>query len=394
MAEWNPFSHRIVDNPFPNYRELRDNQPVYRNEKMDFWALSRFDDVLYGLLHPNLFKSSHGITLEGNDSPDTLLNKDDPEHIYHRKIVANAFKVSSVAKLEDKIRRLSADLLDRAGKRDVMDVLDDFSIMMPAVIISDILGIPERYRMEFVEHAKLIDHSEETDDNPRATEESMIAGMHVYELMSRIVTEAAENPRDDVMGALITAEIPDLQGGTYRLNHDQVVVKMTELAGAGFETTAKQIANAVVALAWYPDQRAELVANPSLMKNAVEEFVRWDPASHYVVRYIEEEVEFHGVTIPKNNRVVLLTSSANHDERMFDNPELLDIHRKMERHVGFAFGTHLCLGAALARMETRIGLEELLARFPHYELRDPIVRGYSGNVRGLDHLPIALRPAA
>jgi cytochrome P450 len=394
VAEWNPFSHRIVDNPFPNYRELRDDQPVYRNEKMDFYALSRFDDVLYGLLHPNIFKSSHGITLEGLDSPDQLLNKDDPEHIYHRKIVANAFKVSSIATLEERIRKLAADLLDRASEQDLMDVLDDFSIMMPAAIISDMLGIPEEHRMEFLEHAKLFNQAEETDDNPRPTEESAIAGMHVYELMSRIVAEAAEHPGDDVMGALLTAEIPDLRGGTYRLRQDQVVVKMVELAGAGFETTAKQIANAVVALAWYPDQRAELAADPSLMKNAVEEFVRWDPASHYVVRYIEEEVSFHGVTIPANSRVVLLTASANHDERMFNNPELLDIHRKMERHVGFAFGTHLCLGAALARMETRVGLEELLARFPHYELRDPIVRGYAGNVRGLDHLTIALRPAA
>ena len=157
MAEWNPFSHPIVDNPFPIYRELRDNQPVYRNEKMDFYALSRFDDVLHGLLHPNVFKSSHGITLEGLDSPDQLLNKDDPEHIYHRKIVANAFKVSSIATLEEKIRKLAANLLDRAGEQDLMDVLDDFSIMMPAAIISDMLGIPEQYRMEFLEHAKLFD---------------------------------------------------------------------------------------------------------------------------------------------------------------------------------------------------------------------------------------------
>lgn len=394
MAGWNPFSHSCVDNPFPIYRELRDTQPVFYNEKMGFYALSRFDDVLYGLLHPSIFKSSHGITLEGLDSPDQLLNKDDPEHIYHRKIVANAFKVSSIAQLESKIRKLAGDLLDHAGERDVMDVLDDFSILMPGEIISDMLGIPQKYRKEYLEYAKRSNQAEETEDNPRPTEASAAAGMHVHELMTRIVAEAADNPLDDVMGALLTAQIPDLHGGTYQLRQDQVVVKMGELAGAGFETTAKQIANAVVALAWYPDQRAELAADPSLMKTAVEEIVRWDPASHYVVRYIEEEVKFHDTIIPANSRVVLLTASANHDERMFDNPELLNIHRKMERHVGFAFGTHLCLGAALARMETKVALEELLTRYPNYELAGPVVRGYAGNVRGLDHLPILLSPAA
>lgn len=361
---------------------------------MGFYALSRFDDVLYGLLHPSIFKSSHGITLEGLDSPDQLLNKDDPEHIYHRKIVANAFKVSSIAQLESKIRKVAGELLAQAGKRDVMDVLEDFSILMPGEIISDILGIPEKYREEYLEYAKRSNQAEETEDNPRPTEASAAASMHVHELMTRIVAEAAENPRDDVMGALLTAQIPDLHGGTYQLRQDQVVIKMGELAGAGFETSAKQIANGVVALAWYPDQRAELAADPSLMKTAVEEIVRWDPASHYVVRYIEEEVKFHDTTIPANSRVVLLTASANHDERMFDNPELLNIHRRMERHVGFAFGTHLCLGAALARMETKVALEELLARYPKYELTGPIVRGYAGNVRGLEHLPIVLNPAA
>ena len=130
------------------------------------------------------------------------------------------------------------------------------------------------------------------------------------------------------------------------------------------------------------------------MKNAVEEIVRWDAAAHYTVRYVEEDVTLHGTTIPANNRVVVITGSANHDERVFDNPELLNIHRKIERHVGFAFGTHLCLGAALARLETRVALEELLARYPNYELSGPVERQYAGNVRGLKRLPVVLDPSA
>lgn len=394
MAEWNPFSHACVDNPFPIYRELRDEQPVYHNEKLGIYVLSRFDDVLHGLLHPALFKSSHGITLESRNSPDQLLNKDDPEHLEHRKVVSRAFTVSSVGKLEPKIREIAGRLLDQAGDRNVMDVLDDFSIQMPAAIIADMVGLPHEYRAGFLEHAMRFNKAEETDDNPRPTEDAMAASLQVHQLVTKIVAGAAKNPGDDVMGSLLKAHIPDFNGGTYQLREDQVATRVVELAGAGFETTAKQIGNAVVALAWYPEQRAELAADPSLMKNAVEELVRWDPASHYVVRFVEEDVKLHGTTIPANSRVVLLTSSANHDERVFENPELLDIHRKIVRHVGFAFGTHLCLGAALARMETKVALEELLARYPNYQLSGPIERGYAGNVRGLDHLPIILDPAA
>ena len=394
MVDWNPFSHPCVDNPFPIYRHLRNEQPVYHNERMGFYALSRFDDVLYGLLHPSLFKSSHGITLEGQDSPDMLLNKDDPEHIQHRKIVSPAFTVSAIAKLEPRIRSVAGQLLDEASGRTVMDVLDDFSIMMPAAIIADVVGIPQEYRMDLLEYAKQFNVAEETDDSPRPTDGAIAASMHVHEIMTHIVAEAANSPGDNVMGSLLKARINDLRGGTYRLSEDQVVIKLVELVGAGFETTAKQIGNAVVALAWYPEQRAELAADSSLMKDAVEEIVRWDPASHYVVRFIEEEVRLHGITIPANSRVVLLTASANHDERVFENPEFLNIHRKIERHVGFAFGTHLCLGAALARLETKVALEEMLARYPRYELSGPIERGYAGNVRGLNHLPIILRPAA
>ena len=301
---------------------------------------------------------------------------------------------AAIGKLEPKIREIAARLLDQAGDRNVMDVLDDFSIQMPASIIADMVGLPHEHRAEFLEHAKRFNVAEETDDDPRPTEDAMAASLHVYELVTQIVAEAAKNPGDDVMGSLLKAHIPDFNGGTYQLREDQVATRVVELAGAGFETTAKQIGNAVVALAWYPEQRAELAADPSLMKNAVEEIVRWDPASHYVVRFIEEDVTMHGTTIPANSRVVLLTSSANHDERVFENPELLNIHRKIERHVGFAFGTHLCLGAALARMETKVALEELLARYPNYQLSGPIERGYAGNVRGLDHLPIILEPAA
>jgi cytochrome P450 len=156
---------------------------------------------------------------------------------------------------------------------------------------------------------------------------------------------------------------------------------------------AKLIANGVVALAWYPEQRAQLAADRSLVPGAVDEMLRWDTPSHYQGRWTTRDVELHGVTIPAGRRIVLLSGSALHDERVFEHPELFDVHRKIARHVGFGYGVHLCLGAALARLETRIAFEELLSRFPAYELADHgIERAYSSNVRGLAHLPIAVEP--
>jgi cytochrome P450 len=163
---------------------------------------------------------------------------------------------------------------------------------------------------------------------------------------------------------------------------------------AGHETTAKLIANGVVALTWYPKQRQELIYDPTLIPQAIEEMLRWDPPSHYQGRWVEQAVTLRGVTIPADSRVVLITGAANHDERVFAEPELFDIHRKIERHVAFGFGIHLCIGASLARLESRIAFEELLRRYPNYELSRPIRRAYSSNVRGLSSLPILFEPAA
>ena len=178
---------------------------------------------------------------------------------------------------------------------------------------------------------------------------------------------------------------------TWRLTREQVASRVVELVVAGHETTAKLIGNMVVALAWYPDARAELAADPSLVAHAVEEGLRWDGPSHYQGRWVERDVELHGVTIPADSRVVLLTGAASHDDRVFEQPELFDIHRDISRNLALGWGIHLCLGQALARLETRVAIEELLAVAPDYELVDDgVARAPSGQVRGHEHLPIAI----
>jgi cytochrome P450 len=219
--------------------------------------------------------------------------------------------------------------------------------------------------------------------------ESGAAVGNLIALSVELMTLRRERPTDDILSLLVDVEL-----NGQKLTDAQIIGFCLLLISGGHETTAKLIANGVVALAWYPDQRAELVADPTLIPNAVEEMLRWDPPSHYQGRWVERDVTLHGVTIPADTRVILITGAANHDDRQFRDPEYFDVHRDIERHVAFGFGSHLCIGAALARLETRVAFEELLRRYPNYELAQPMRRAYSSNVRGLSNLPIAFRPAA
>jgi cytochrome P450 len=239
----------------------------------------------------------------------------------------------------------------------------------------------------------LLDRSEAEGD-AKLNSDTPDAIVRFVGMMTELAQTKAVHPADDIASALLSARTTDKEGNDVGLDPAVVPFRLMELIAAGHETTAKLIANGVVALSWYRDQRAELVADPDLIPNAVEEMLRWDPPSHYQGRWVEQEVSLHGVTIPPESRVILITGSANHDERAFEEPELFDIHRKFDRHVAFGFGIHLCIGAALARLETRVAFEELLRRYPDYELMQPMKRAYSSNVRGLSSLPIALGAAA
>lgn len=393
--EYNPFDRAIAENPYPTYRWLRDDAPVYHNERIGFYALSRFDDVLAAHLDTKTFISSRGVTIEGLDQgQDLLINKDDPLHTVHRKLVSRMFTPRAIGDLEPAVRRISAEMLEAARGRNELDVVHDYSAALPMLVIAELLGLPEDVRPLLREQSDRVLSTEETTENPRAPEDALHALMEMRATLGDTVADHVEHPRDDIISALVTAKVTDEDGTEWSLSPEQVADRLVEMVIAGHETTAKLVANAVVGLSWYRDQRAELTADPSLMPNAVEEMLRWDPPSHYQGRWVEQDVTLHGVTIPAESRVLLVTGAANHDERAFPDPELLDIHRHIERHVGFGFGTHLCVGAALARLETRVAIEELLARFPDHELSGPAVRAYSSNVRGLAHLPVTLDPAA
>jgi cytochrome P450 len=387
MVEYNPFSRPIADNPFPVYRRLRDEAPVYRNEELDFYALSRFDDVMSAHLDPTTLSSAHGVTIEGIDAGQPfLIVKDPPDHTAHRKIVSRVFTPRRIGALEPFIRARAGELLDRVRDQDAFDVAADFSIRLPLDVISELIGIPPSLRAEV--HV-LCDRITTRQEGSTDYEDALAANIELHTLLVGLVQDRRAHPGDDVISLLIASPVP-LDDGTERsLDDDELASRFLELAFAGHETVAKLIPNGVIALAWYPDQRRELVADPSLMAGAVEEMLRWDPPSHYQGRWTTRDLELHGTTIPADNRVILVTGSAGHDERRYHEPELFDLHRDVDRHLSFGFGAHLCLGAALARLETRVAFEELLARNPEYGIDEAsAVRQYSGNVRGLDHLQI------
>jgi len=392
MVEYNPFDWETAHNPYPVYRQLRDEAPVYRNEQFGFWALSRYADVVAAHLNSDDFSSAHGVTIEGaeKDAP-FLIVKDAPEHTAHRRIVGRLFTPRRIALLEPFVRRTAAGLLDELRDADRFDVVEDFSFRLPLDVISELIGIPESYRLQIHHLSDRIAVRESAE----MTEDGILATLELAGLLTDLVRERRASPGDDVITMLMNTPVEEEDGRTRMLTDDELAGRFLELSFAGHETVAKLIPNGVVALTWFPGARRELAANPALMANAVEEMLRWDPPSHYQGRWTTRDVEVRGTVIPAEQRVILVTGSAVHDERKYPDPDTFDIHRDIDRHVSFGFGRHLCLGASLARLETRVAFEELLKRFPDFSIDETgVERRVSVNVRGLSKLPLVVESRA
>ena len=392
MVEYNPFDWETAHNPYPVYRQLRDEAPVYRNEQFGFWALSRYEDVVAAHLNSDDFSSAHGVTIEGaeKDAP-FLIVKDAPEHTAHRRIVGRLFTPRRIALMEPFVRRTAAGLLDKLRDADRFDVVEDFSFRLPLDVISELIGIPESYRLQIHHLSDRIAVRESAE----MTEDGILATLELAGLLTDLVRERRASPGNDVITMLMNTPVEEEDGRMRMLTDDELAGRFLELSFAGHETVAKLIPNGVVALAWCPDARRELAANPALMANAVEEMLRWDPPSHYQGRWTTRDVEVRGTVIPAEQRVILVTGSAVHDERKYPDPDTFDIHRDIDRHVSFGFGRHLCLGASLARLETRVAFEELLKRFPDFSIDETgVERRVSVNVRGLSKLPLVVESRA
>ena len=391
--EFNPYDPALHQDPYPVYRRLRDEFPLHYNEELNFWSLSRYADVFEALQKPDLYCSGKGITVGLGEMPGDdkggiplLIMTDRPRHTELRALVSRAFAPRRVAALEPRVRSIARRLLDDFWEQKEADLVRDFSGPLPTIVIAELLGVPGEDQKWFKEKSTAIaqfDPANPRGIHPAAREAGPAVELAGY--FTEVLEERRKVPRDDLLSALLAAEI-DGESLTQR----ELIGFAFLLLVAGNETTTNLISNAAVQLDRHLDQRQQLLDNPALIPNAVEEFLRFDSPVQGLARTTTTEVSIHGRTIPENSKVLLLFASANRDERKIADPDRFDVTRAPNPHLTFGFGTHFCLGASLARLEARVAYEELLSRLPHYRLKDSRVeRLCSGPIRGAVTLPIS-----
>jgi len=390
---WDPFDKALDVDPYPAWRRLRDEAPVYRNDRFDFYALSRHDDIDAAHRDPVTFSSAYGTVLEimSPEPMDTgfMIFKDQPAHTAIRLLVSRAFTPRRIAELEPYIRSVSAELLDPHIGSSGFDYVQEFSAQLPSRVISELLGVDPADREEI---RRTIDQAFHIDENKGIVNDiSFGAQIKLYDYFGDAIESRRAKPRDDMMTALVEAEMRTDDGGTRRLTNEEATDFACLLVSTGTETVARLVGWAGLILAEHPEARADLADDPGLLPNAVEELLRYAAPSAVQGRTAVRDVELHGVTIPAKAKVLLLTASAGRDERKFDDPDRFDIRRKVDGHVSLGHGIHFCLGAALARMETRVALEETLRRFPTWDVDpDGVEMLHTSTVRGHKRLPITL----
>jgi cytochrome P450 len=388
---YDQYSVEINADPYPVYRRLREEAPVYYNDTHDFFAVSQFEDVEKGLLDAQTYISGKGAILEVIKAdidipPGVIIFEDPPTHTIHRRLLSRAFTPRRVAELEPKIREFCAQSLDPLVGAGSFDFIADLGAQMPMRVISMLLGIPESDQEAVRDH---VDASLRTNEGePMKVTENFVTGA----MFADYVDWRAEHPSDDIMTELLNVEFTDETGTVRKLSRNELLTYIEVLAGAGNETTTRLIGWTAKVLADHPDQRAELVADPSLVANAIEEVLRFESPAPHVGRCVARaDLRVRDFTIPEGSVMLFLLGSANRDDRRFPNGDSFDIHRNDGRHLTFGNGIHLCMGAALARMEGCIALEELLARFPEWDIDLANARlSPTSTVRGWETLPAHL----
>jgi cytochrome P450 len=389
--EYDPFDYTQDEDPYPTYARMRDEAPVYHNPRLDFWALTRFDDVLAALVDSETYSSLNGTSLEFMDTPKPdsglIIFMDPPRHTRYRNLVSKAFTPRSIAQIEPEVRRIARAHLAALDGRTRFDLVEDYTARLPMDVISALLGIPEADRREVQRKSNLMLHREPGD--PLPTREAIAASGELLVYITGLIAERRARPRDDLLTRLLEVEVEDEHGERARLGDDDVRMFFVLLATAGNETVMKLLATALHELWKRPEQRRLLVNGPARIANAVEETLRFDPPSQYQGRVTTRDVALHGVTIPKGAKVALVNGATGRDERKFADPDTFDVRRAIDLHLGFGHGRHVCLGAHLARMESRIGLEEFLCRYPSYQVLGA-ERMHSSNVRGFKSVRVAI----
>ena len=385
---YDPWDVEIDLDPYPTFKRLRDESPVYYNQRHDFWGLSRYTDIDAALREPNKLSSAKGDILEVVKAdpvmpPGVFINEDPPLHTVHRALVSRAFTPKRIREIEDKVRTFCIACLDPIVGSDRFDFVQDLGAELPMRTIGMLVGIPDSDQPSVRAHAHAVLRNAPGKPLP-------VKKDHYFDgnMFSDYLAWRTKNPSDDLITELLNVEFEDETGTTRRLSTEELLIFLAVVAGAGVETTGRLFGWMGKVLGENPDQLADLAENPSLVPNAIEELLRYEPPGPHVARWVAEDVEFHGQTIPAGSALLLMLASANRDERHFDDPDRFDIHRRPGGLLTFGRGAHFCLGAPLARLEGRVALEEVLKRFPTWEVDiDNARRSRTSTVRGWDSMP-------
>jgi cytochrome P450 len=384
---YDPFSIEIRDDPYPIYRVLRNEYPLYHQEELELWVLSRYDDIAAVERDWKRFSSHHYVHIDATGelfAPGHFIEDDPPHHTELRKIVQKYFTPKIIrAEYEDKVRAEVRRLLLPLKGAGTVDLIEQFTDPFPLNVTCQMLGIPESDQLMLLGWFRQTNVREV--GNPEMPESARINAGKIQDYLSDLVADRRKSPRDDMTSKVVTGTLAD---GT---PIGEEAVGMTQLLfAAGIDTTSTLLSSAFWILETHPDQRAKLAADPSKIPGAVEEVLRCEAPLQNMARTTTEPVEFYGTEIPKGEHVVLLYGAANRDESRWENSEVVDLFREPKRHHAFGIGIHACMGADLARLEARIVLEELLELSPEYTLEPGARRINKQLLRGFDRLPATL----
>lgn len=398
----------FYDAPVEAYRWLRDHAPVYWDEVNQLWALSRYEDVLFAEKRPDLFSSANAfrprlgeirpedvqavqamasqvVGLTGPGQParrNMMIDEDDPKHAEMRRLLSAKFTPRAVSSHEAEVRSVVGALLDAVADKGRCDLASDVAAWLPVIVIGDMLGFSPEDRPVLLRCADMANAMAAGPGSRYLSVEGMRAVSDFRQVATRVIEQRRREPRDDLVSALVQVELDDEP-----LNDAEVFNELLLLNDGGADTTRYVITGGIKALLDHPDQRQALVDHPRQLPGAVEECLRWTTPIVNMARVATQDIELHGVTIPKGDGILLLYGAANYDDRVFPDPERFNIGRA-SKHLAFGFGTHFCLGAHLARLEVRVMLEEILRRFPDLNQDGDTHYSPTAFVRGIDHLPV------
>ena len=393
-VDFDPFSDEYFNDPTEVYRRLREEAPVFHSKRYNFYALSRFDDVVAASKDWHAFSSARGVDLSMMSKDPEMVRRlrsiimmDPPEHDRFRALVSRVFTPRAMADMEPMVREVINEFIEPLEGRDEFDMVAEFSAPFPIEIISRMLGVPKEDRQQIRHWLDLTLHREPGNLDP--TPEGMKAMMDAGTYYHALVVEKRKHPADDMLSRLTQVEVEREDGEMTGLDDVEIAGFISLLGGAGAETVTKLVGNATVLFARHRDQWQKVLDDPAMLPKAVEEVLRFHPPSQYQGRFSVLDREFEGGTVPSGYPVLLLTGAATRDPRAFDRPDEFEIERPVTVAIGLGHGVHACLGAALARLESRVAIEEIARRWPRYEIDEPgLRRVHMSNVAGYSNVPV------